>query len=158
ADEDDDLPARRARRRQRRRRLHRALLRLPRTARRPLGNRAAPADLREGPARPGRPVRQGQARRRAAVAVPRRLPPPRIRAERGRLRRQARHARARGTRGRAALPARRGLARRRTAARAAKNPPLTGPAPYSPRITTFLTSLGLSIANCSACGASANGN
>ena len=41
-----------------RRRLHRALLRLPREARRPLGDRAAPADLREGPARPARPRRR----------------------------------------------------------------------------------------------------
>ena len=35
-------------------RLHRAVLRFPRKARRALGHRAAPADLREGPHGPGR--------------------------------------------------------------------------------------------------------
>ncbi len=61
-DEDDDLPARRGARRRVRRRLHRALLRLPRAARRPLGHRPAPADLREGPPRPGRSRRDADAR------------------------------------------------------------------------------------------------
>ena len=50
ADQDDDLPARADRGRGLRRRLHRPLLRLPRKAQRPLGPRAAPADLRDGTA------------------------------------------------------------------------------------------------------------
>ena len=40
-----------------RRGLHRPLLRFLREAQRPLGDRAAPADLREGPHGPGRPRR-----------------------------------------------------------------------------------------------------
>ena len=43
-----------------RRRLHRALLRLPRAPRRTLGPRAAPADLRAGPAEPGRSCRRAR--------------------------------------------------------------------------------------------------
>ena len=65
ADEDDDQPARRGRRRGRRRRLHRPVLRLLREARRPLGDRAAPADLREGPDGSGEPERAARARRNA---------------------------------------------------------------------------------------------
>ena len=60
ADQDDDLAARAGRGRDLRRGLHRPLLRFLREARRPLGPGAAPADLREGPARPGRPRRQAR--------------------------------------------------------------------------------------------------
>ena len=54
ADQDDDRAARAGRGRHVRRGLHRPLLRFSGKARRPLGSRAAPADLREGPARSGR--------------------------------------------------------------------------------------------------------
>ena len=82
----------RGRRRRMRRRLHGPLLRLPRAARRALGARAAPADLREGPARPGRSRGRSELDARAARRFPSRLPPPRLRADADRVRRQARHA------------------------------------------------------------------
>ena len=60
--EDGDPPARGGRRRRGRRHVQRALLRLPGEARRPLGARAAPADLRARPDGPGRPCRTPRAR------------------------------------------------------------------------------------------------
>ena len=71
ADEDDDQPARRRRRRGRRRRVHRPLLRFLREARRPLGDRATPADLREGPDGPGEPEREARrSTRRSSARFP----------------------------------------------------------------------------------------
>ena len=54
ADQDDHLAARQRARGAGGRGVHRALLRFPGEARRALGHRAAPADLREGPHGPGR--------------------------------------------------------------------------------------------------------
>ena len=65
ANQDDDFAARAGRGRDLRRGLHRPLLRFLREARRPLGIGAAPADLREGPARSGRSI--GQARRSTRI-------------------------------------------------------------------------------------------
>ena len=76
-----------------RRGLHRSVLRLPRAARRAVGDRAAPADLREGSPRSGRPRGHGLARSGFARRLPGRVPPPRVRADTDRIRRQARHAR-----------------------------------------------------------------
>ena len=111
-DEDDDLAARRGARHALRRRLHGTLLRLLRAQAGPLGARAAAADLREGPARPGRSLGVGEPRPRRARRLPRGLPPPCLPADPGRLRRQARHAGTRGHRGGTALRARSPLARR----------------------------------------------
>ena len=61
-------------------------------ARRPLGDRAAPADLREGPDGPGEPEREARARRSAPRAVPRGLPPPRLPPDEARVHDQARPA------------------------------------------------------------------
>ena len=75
-DQDDHPAARRGARDHRRRHLHRALLRLPREARRGLGHRPAAAHLREGPARSGGPRGPAHPRRGTAGAVPRGLPAP----------------------------------------------------------------------------------
>ena len=72
ADQDDDFAARAGRRRDLRRALHRPLLRLLRETRRPLGLGAAPADLREGPARSGRSGGQARARPGSARRASRR--------------------------------------------------------------------------------------
>ena len=82
ADQDDDLAARARARRAVRRGLHRPLLRLLREARRALGHRAAPADLREGPHGPGRSRRAADARSGAARPLSRGLSPPRLSADR----------------------------------------------------------------------------
>ena len=58
ADQDDDLAARHRARHCLRRGVYRPLLRLPGEAGRPLGHRAAPADLREGSSRPDRSRRR----------------------------------------------------------------------------------------------------
>ena len=92
ADEDDDLAARRGQGRRVRRRLQRPLLRLPRAPRRALGPRPAPADLREGPRRPGRPLGAVAARPGAARPLPRGLPASGLRADADRLSGQSRHA------------------------------------------------------------------
>ncbi len=63
ADEDDDQPARDGRRRARRRGLHGPVLRFLRASATALGDRAAAADLREGPPRSGR------ARRRSSRSI-----------------------------------------------------------------------------------------
>ena len=62
------------------------------------GDRAAPADLRAGPAEPGRPGSGAEARPRGARALPGRLPPPRLPAGAAGLHRQAGHARPRRAR------------------------------------------------------------
>ena len=91
-------------------------------ARRPLGHRAAPADLREGPDRPGRPGARAGARSGAARPVSRGLPAPGLPPDADRLQGQARHAGPDRSRGRGALSARRRLARRGRARRPAAQP------------------------------------
>ena len=81
----------------------------------PLGHRAAPADLREGPRRSGRSVGQARARPGPARRVPEGLSPPRLHPDPDRLHGEARHAAARRARSRGALCARQGVARRRAA-------------------------------------------
>ena len=124
--QDGDPPARGGRRRRGRRHVQRALLRLPGEAGRPLGARAAPADLRARPDGPGRPCRAPRARSRPAGPVPRGIPAPRVPADAGRLRGEARHAGAAGPRGRGPLRERRRLAR---AAPARGADPLDAPEP-----------------------------
>ena len=74
--EDDDQPARRGPRGAGGRGVHRAVLRLSGKARRPMGHRAPPADLREGPDGSGRHRAAPVAGRAPAGVVPRGLPAP----------------------------------------------------------------------------------
>src|SRR4051794_34051489 len=76
-----------------------------------MGHRPPPADLREGPDRPGRPGRDTSARPESPCRAPGRLPPPRLHAGADRLQGQARHARPDGARGREALRGRAEVAR-----------------------------------------------
>ena len=91
-------------------RLHRAVLRFLREARRALGHRAAPADLREGPHGPGRrPAQRPSLDTALLEQFPPRLPAPRLPADPHRLHGEARHARPEGARSRGAVRARCGI-------------------------------------------------
>ena len=68
-----------------------------------MGHRPPPADLREGPDRPGRSRRDPPPRPAGARRAARRLPPPRLHAGADRLQGQARHAGPDRPRGREAL-------------------------------------------------------